>query len=77
MTGYFTTRLVAVLNIVGLEYFGENRIKMDYLIHISQWNGIHLKKQKYNSLFKPVVYYSTFSWIKQDCDSLFLDNKTV
>ena len=44
MTGYCTTRPVAVLNIVDLGYFGENRIKIDYLIHILQWNGIHLKK---------------------------------
>ena len=34
MTDDYTTRLVAVLNIVGLRYFGENRIKADYLIHI-------------------------------------------
>ena len=44
MTGFHTTRLVAVLNIVDLGYFGENRIKIDYLIHILQWNGIHLEK---------------------------------
>ena len=40
------TRLDAVLNIVGLGYFRENRIKVDYLIHILQWNGIHLKKKR-------------------------------
>ena len=34
MTGSYTTRLVAVLNIVDLGYFGENRIKMDYLMHV-------------------------------------------
>ena len=44
MSGYCTTRPVAVLNIVDLGHFGENRIKIDYLIHILQWNGIHLKK---------------------------------
>ena len=44
MAGHYTTRLVAVLNIVGLGYFRENSIKIDYLIHIFQWNGIHLKK---------------------------------
>ena len=40
MTGYYTTRLVAVLIIVGLGYLGENRIKIDYLIHILEmkWN---------------------------------------
>ena len=46
MTGYYTTRLVAVLIIVGPGYLGENRIKIDYLINILQWNGIHLKKWK-------------------------------
>lgn len=65
MTGYYTTRLVAVLNIVGLEYFGENRIKMDYLIHISQWNGIHLKKNRNITVYLNLLCnYSTFSWIK-------------
>ena len=44
MMGYYATHLVAVLNIVDLGYFGENRIKIDYLIHILPWNGIHLKK---------------------------------
>ena len=34
MTVYSNTRLVAVLNIVDLGYFGENRIKIDYLINI-------------------------------------------
>ena len=40
MTGYYTTRLVAVLIIVGLGYLGENTIKIDYLIHILEmkWN---------------------------------------
>ena len=44
MTGYCTTRPVAVLNIVDHGYFWENRIKIDYLIYILRWNGIHLKK---------------------------------
>ena len=44
MKGYYVTPQVAVLNIVGLGYFGENKIKIDCLIHILEWNGIHLKK---------------------------------
>ena len=36
MTGYYTTRLVSVLNIVSLGYFGESRIKIDFSIHILQ-----------------------------------------
>ena len=58
------TRLDAVLNIVGLGYFGENRIKVEYLIHILQWNGIHLKKKKkWNSLFLTYfVITQNFLW---------------
>ena len=63
------TRLDAVLNIVGLGYFGENRIKVDYLIHILQWNGIHLKKKKKRKEIKQSIFnlfcnYSKFSLIK-------------
>ena len=36
MTGNYNTRVVAVLIIVGLGYLRENRIKIDYLIHILQ-----------------------------------------
>ena len=44
MTVYSNTRLVAVLNIVGLGYFGENRIKIDYLINIYSKINIILNK---------------------------------
>lgn len=67
MTGYYTTytHLVAVLNIVGLAYFGENRIKIDYLIHILQWNGIHLKKIEIKqSILNLFCHYSTLPLIK-------------
>ena len=65
MTGYFTTRLVAVLIIVGPGYLGENRIKIDYLIHILEmkWNPpqkIEIKQ----SILNPFCNYSTFSLIK-------------
>ena len=50
------TRLDAVLNILGLGYFRENRIKVDYLIHILQWSGIHLKKKEIKQVyFKPIL----------------------
>ena len=60
------TRLDAVLNIVGLGFFGENRIKVEYLLHILQWNGIHLKKKKEikQSIFNLLCNYSKFSLIK-------------
>ena len=65
MTGYCTTRPVAVLNIVDFGHFRENRIKIDYLIHILQWNGIHLKRIEINlSILKLFCNYSTFSLIK-------------
>ena len=65
MTGYYTTRLLAVLIIVGLGYLEENRLKIDYLIHILQWNGIHLKKIEIKqSILNPFCNYSTLSLIK-------------
>ena len=60
MTGYCTTRPVAVLNIVDLGYFGENRIKIDYLIHILQWNESTSKNRNKTVYFKPIVIIQNF-----------------
>ena len=46
---------------MGLGYFGENKIKIDYLKHILQWNRIHLKNRNKTVYFKPI--FSIFNII--------------
>ena len=65
MAGHYTTRLVAVLNIVGLGYFRENSIKIDYFntYFSMEWNPpqkIEIKESVSNLLCN----YSKFSLIK-------------
>ena len=55
LTFQFWTRLYPVLNIVGLGYCGENRIKTGYVIHILQWNGIHPKNRNKTVYIKPIL----------------------